>query len=97
MSCWVVLNGSASNMMELQTSHCFSAIVLFHFSQSKAPNGLRYASSGVLVGGTRQRHFDASSLQLLENAAIPTCQVHLCMTWASCFTVVRDAVLGVLT
>src|SRR5215211_6717503 len=75
MSCWVVLNGSASNIMELQTSHCFSAIVLFHFSHGKAPNGLRYAPSGVLVSGVRQRHYDGTHFKphkLLENTQTPT-------------------------
>jgi len=38
-------------------------------------NGLRYP----LVGGTRQRHFDGTSLEpskLLENAQTPTSRVH---------------------
>jgi hypothetical protein len=39
------------------------------------PNGLRYP----LVGGTRQRHFDGTSLkphEVLENAQTPTSRVH---------------------
>jgi hypothetical protein len=38
-------------------------------------NGLRYAPSGVLVGGTRQRYFDGTHFKprkLPENAQTPT-------------------------
>ena len=40
---------------------------------------LRYAPSGVLVGGTRQRHFIGTSFKPrkgLENAQTPTSRVH---------------------
>ena len=46
------------------------------------PNGLRYAPHdrcGVLVGGTRQRHFDGTNTKprkLSENAQTPTRRVH---------------------
>jgi len=40
----------------------------------KTPNGERYAPSGVLVGGGRQRHFDGTIFKLRnmpKNAATP--------------------------
>ena len=43
---------------------------------NQTPNGSRYAPSGVLVGGTRQRHFDGiifKQSKLPKNAhAVPT-------------------------
>jgi hypothetical protein len=44
-----------------------------------SPNGSRYAPSGVLVGGTRQRRFDGTNLKprkLLENAHAAKRQSH---------------------
>ena len=46
-----------------------------HESGLETPNGLRYPR----VGGTRERHFDGTSLKprkLLENAQTPTRRVH---------------------
>jgi len=43
------------------------------------PNSWRYAPSGVLVGGTRQRRFERISpkpRKVPEYAPTPTCQVH---------------------
>jgi len=43
------------------------------------PNGWRYAPSGVLVGGTRQRNFAGTRFkprEMPENAANPTSRMH---------------------
>jgi hypothetical protein len=41
-------------------------LIVFQWAYAKAPNGLRYAPAyvaGVLVGGTRGRCFDGTSLK----------------------------------
>jgi hypothetical protein len=60
-------------------------------NQSVAPNGSRYAPSGVLVGGTRQRYFSGTYFKphkVPKNAPTPTSQVHIIPV------IFRDAVLG---